>query len=198
MRHGTASSPGVTLRRKQSGISDFPIDEALQLVAEPSPLRRDGLRRQNSSQRHCVVEHRAVLERLRQRGAKCYGAGENGIMSETESCVASIDAHGTGKDLQQFNRNFFCRCRTTPPSSSSASGAPTGRADRGHRVVDMLLHCRQLWWSFEKVKKQAEYIQTTTGQRQRIEIATLDIRADERVVLQRALANDPLWMDYHD
>ena len=64
--------------------------------------------------------------------------------------------------------------------------------------IDMFMHCRPLWWSFEKVKKQAEYIERTTGQKQRIEIATLDVRTTERTVLQRALANDPLWQDYYD
>lgn len=180
-------------------ISDFLIDEAVRWLENPA--RYDVVDSEGREQAKGIVwvEHRAVLERLRLRGMKCYGAGENGIMSETESCVASIDAHGTGKDLQHFSRNLFL----SVPDNATKFEQCVGRTHRPGQLADtvyfdMYLHCRQLWWSFEKVKNQAEYIEKTTGQKQRIEIATVDVRTTEQVVLQRALAGNPLWMDYHD
>jgi hypothetical protein len=180
-------------------ISDFVIDEIMRWLEDPTRYDVADSEERENAKGIVWVEHRAVAERLRQRGAKVYGAGENGIMSETESCVASIDAHGTGKDLQQFSRNLLACI----PDNATKFEQCVGRTHRPGQMadsvyIDMFMHCRPLWWSFEKVKKQAEYIERTTGQKQRIEIATLDVRTTERTVLQRALANDPLWQDYYD
>ncbi len=187
-------------------LSDFVVDEVLRWLENPACGDIVDSEERQNIRGIAWVEHIPLQQRLRERGAKVFGAGENQIEECTESCVASIKAHGTGKDLQQFNRNLL----VSVPESATDFEQCVGRTHRAGRnrigfeqvadplVFDMFMHCRPLWWSFEKVKKQAEYIERTTGQRQRIEIATLDVRTTERMVLQRALANDPLWQDYYD
>lgn len=187
-------------------LSDFVIDEVMRWLENPARYDVVDAEERQDLRGIAWVEHVPVQQRLRDKGAKVFGAGENDIEEYLGSCVASIDAHGTGKDLQQFNRNLL----VSVPESATDFEQCVGRTHRGGEnkigyeqtadplIFDMFMHCRQQWWSLEKVKKQAEYIVKTTGQRQKIEIATLDIRTTERIVLQRSLANDPLWQDYHD
>lgn len=87
--------------------------------------------------------------------------------------VASIAAHGTGKNLQMFSRNLF----TTPPSGGVEWEQTMARTHRpGQEAdeveVDVYLHTDDMvsaWWS---ALRDARYIEDTQGQKQKILYAT--------------------------
>lgn len=161
-------------------VSDYAIDFALEWLA--------------SNEKGIVwCEHQAVLERLRERGATCYGAGQNDIVHAKESCVASIAAHGTGKNLQAFHRNLFL---SFPMSGASAEQviSRTHRSGQSEDEVEceVLLPCLESWRSFEQARRDAAYIEATTGQRQKLCMATVVVTPESEVA-RLALAQDPLW-----
>jgi hypothetical protein len=142
--------------------------------------------------------HRALLEKLRERiaplGLRAYGAGEQDIIFETKSCVASIDAHGEGKNLQQHHSRMLY---LTVPASPKSWEQSLGRCHRQGVVADevevqVVLACAETWMSFERARRGAAYIEQTTGQKQRLNFVPIFV-TDEDSVIRRANANDPLW-----
>lgn len=141
------------------------------------------------------IENVGFLEKLRQRGNVCYGAGENEIELEDGSrSVFASYAHTTGKNLQAWSR----MCFANPLSSGKAWEQALGRQHRPNQLADevladVYLGCRETWWSFERSRVDARYIEGTLGQKQRLNQATLVVQTDEAVALARCDAGDPLW-----
>jgi hypothetical protein len=145
------------------------------------------------------VENIAFLDRLRERrGADgklhaCFGAGENEIeLEDGKRTVFASLAHGVGKNLFAWNKMLF----TTPVS---APEQPIGREHRpGQKeddvFVDVFLGCRETWWTFDQSIRDARYIQETTGQPQRMCMATITASPEESV-LERCDAGQPLWAE---
>lgn len=132
-------------------------------------------------------------------GCACYGAGENEIELEDgfRSVFASF-AHKTGKNLQMFNR----MCFSNPLSSGKAWEQALGREHRpkcmtkgvpaDEVIADVFLGCRETWWSFERSKLDAQMIEATLGQPQRLNKATI-LSTGEEIVMQRCDSGAPLW-----
>lgn len=188
-------------------LSDFMIDKIMAWLENPTMFDPPDAEKDTAPVRGIVwVEHSAVLTRLKEKGANVFFAGDDSIRSATVNCAASLGSHGVGKDLQQYNRNLWA----CVPDNATSVEQCIGRTHRAGQnefgfsqeaetvYFDMFLHCRQLWTCWEKVKRQAEFIRDTTGQNQRIDIATLDLKTSDRDVISRALAGDPLWQDYRD
>jgi len=153
------------------------------------------------------VEHNAMADALRAHaltgggvvagGYGCFGAGENDISQEDgeRSVVASIRAHGTGKDLQMFSRALYIAV----PGSGVAWEQSLARLHRPGQEADeveneVFLQCVELWNAFDQARRDATYIEQTTGQKQRLLFADVVVTDAATVVMRGAKSRaDPLW-----
>lgn len=140
------------------------------------------------------IESIGFMDKLRERGHPCFRAGDNEIELESgERSVFASLAHTTGKNLQMFSR----MCFSNPLSSGKAWEQALGRQHRAGQmaddvVADVFLGCRETWWSFTRSRLDATYIESTLGQKQRLNMATI-VATDEKVVGERCDRGDPLW-----
>lgn len=124
----------------------------------------------------CWVEHTAFGKKLAKDFKLAYfGAGDSKILNTKEkSIIASIQSHGTGKNLQQFDRNLI----TSPMSSGKTFEQVLGRTHRPGQTsdvvtVDLMLHAEVLKLSFEQARKNSRYLEDTLGNRQKLNYATV-------------------------
>jgi hypothetical protein len=113
--------------------------------------------------------------------SKCprYGAGSEAsqkILGEDGSrpIIASIRAHGTGKNLQCFSRGLIL----SPPSSGKDWEQLLGRHHRQGQladevVFDLYRHTEPFQTAIEKAVEEAEYIQDVFGGTQKLARATI-------------------------
>ncbi len=176
-------------------ISEFMLDEAYRwLVKTDAAASSPKASGEGPGPGILWVEHIAVMDKLRERWPRCYGAGQNEIARETKTCVASM-AHGVGKNLQAFDRNLFFAV----PSNGISWEQVLGRTHRSGQLADEVVcevaqHCLELWLAFRQARSDAAYIQQTIGQQQRLQFAdvivTGEAEIDER---SSALHADPIW-----
>ena len=118
------------------------------------------------------VKHPKVGQRIAKiAGIKYYGRGREAGKSILEckgdkSIVASTLAHGTGRNLQAFNKSLIAEC----PSSGSAWEQLLGRLHRQGQPMDEVTYYFFDNWIPEitVASKDAEYIENTTGARQKL------------------------------
>jgi hypothetical protein len=123
------------------------------------------------------VHHVAVGERLAERlGVPYFGRGgldlRTGKSIETANgaaCIASIASCGEGRNLQAWARNLVI----TPPKSGATWEQLIGRTHRaGQRAdevqVEIAIACREHVEAFDQARADAAYIQSTTGQDQKL------------------------------
>jgi hypothetical protein len=130
----------------------------------------------------------------RRLGWVYFGAGAEGIEQHRSSCVASVKAHGTGRNLQYFNKAVFIArpyngadweqvvCREWRPGQLSPS-------------VDCYVynHCYEMWLVLERSKEHAQYIEHTIGNPQALLRANFNTRLTATVVNDLIQSGDPLW-----
>jgi hypothetical protein len=115
-------------------------------------------------------EHEALGRRIAEDGHfPQYGAGTDASQSTERIIVASMKVQGTGKNLQHFCRNLY----TSLPLNGTQFEQVTGRTHRpGQKrsevIVDWFGHTPETEEALAKVIDDAEYMQETTGQRQKI------------------------------
>lgn len=97
--------------------------------------------------------------------------GDSRVLSldGNEAVVASIRAHGTGKNLQSFGRNLVA----TPPSDGATWEQLMGRTHRTGQAADEVTfevyrHTEPLIRALDKARDLSEYIESTFGARQRL------------------------------
>jgi hypothetical protein len=83
--------------------------------------------------------------------------------------VCSLASHGTGKNLQKYCRNLM----TTPPGSGTVIEQAIARTHRPGQLadevtVDLFLHTKEMQGAFEKSLADAEYVEQTQGQKQKV------------------------------
>lgn len=93
---------------------------------------------------------------------------------KTPCIVASIKAHGTGKNLQQFNTGLITTC----PSSGADMEQLIARNHRPGQDADevrfdVCVHTEELADAFSSALRDAEYIEHSQGQRQKLNLARL-------------------------
>lgn len=140
------------------------------------------------------VGHKALLEAFSKHGVPVYGGGDDGILEEKRSCVASLDAHGEAKNLQH---QFSQMCYFTVRSSGQKWEQSLGRAHRTGQeadevVVDVPLHTIERWEAFEKARARAKYQQETTGLPQKLCYAQVDTRTPDEIDQLKA-SKSALW-----
>lgn len=102
--------------------------------------------------------------------------------------VCSIQAQGTGKNLQAWSSMLVC----SPPANGVAWEQLLGRVSRPgqkakHLVVDMYMHCEAFTKAFDKAIADAEYMKATQGQDQKILLARL-----ENITVHRETPNEDI------
>lgn len=140
------------------------------------------------------IEHDALGQKLKERGLRVYLAGDDDILENKDTMIASIHAHGTGKNLQNFSNNLFA----CAPASATVWEQALGRTHRHGQLAqevrcEIFLHTRELWASFWQARKKAAYIESTTGQRQRLQYASLLVKSENEALDLMAHSTDPLW-----
>jgi len=114
----------------------------------------------------------ALLEAFRRRGLPVYGAGTE-PPAKAETCVMSIKAHGTGRNLQAWARNILT---AFPPNGTTVEQA-VGRTHRPGQeadevTVDFFIPHSSVEADIEKALADAEYIEQTQGNRMKLLAAT--------------------------
>lgn len=147
-------------------LDDFLVEDCLAWLQEGPGLlwyEFDGLARR-------------ILERQRTLGLGLVHAGPGSDGNERvlrltgeEAVVASIRAHGTGKNLQQFARNLVAN----PPSSGSEWEQLIGRTHRqGQKAdevtIEVYRHTEPVLKAVEKARDLSEYIEESFGATQKL------------------------------
>jgi hypothetical protein len=118
----------------------------------------------------CWTEHvafgRAVAERA---GVPYFGAGDDHIVDASGPIVASVQAHGQGKNLQHWNRNLV----VAPSPNGKTWEQLLGRTHREGQLADEVtcevwLHVSELFDAFRQAIANARWIEETIGQRQKL------------------------------
>lgn len=149
-------------------ISDFLLHEAAEWGRKTCSKKEGGI---------IWVLNPCVGERLSElTGWKYFGAGDkasNEIINMTPDkapvIIASLDAHGTGKDLQTYCRNLY----TSPPSSPLKWEQSLARTHRPGQLADLVsadvfMHTAENEAAFQGATEEAEFIEATTGQKQKL------------------------------
>lgn len=144
------------------------------------------------------VDKVAVQQRLREKGALVFGGGEDDVETETKSCAVSIDAHGTGKNLQHaYDANLFLAMLTSGQLVEQTLGRTHRQGQKSDQVTaEVFLPCVEFWNAFEQARRDAVYAEQTTAQRQKLLYADIDIPSPEEVLARSmVLPRDPLWCE---
>jgi hypothetical protein len=169
--------------KKATWISGFMVEHAMKWLA--------------SNERAIVWSaQRPFQARMRLEGALVFGGGEDEIVHAEHNCVASIAAHGEGKNLQHaYSRNLLVNI----PASGKTTEQLYGRTHRQGQPedevsVELVLNHYEAWAAFEQARRHAGYIYETTGRAQKLRYADVDV-ASKEVVMRRAAQwpRDPLW-----
>lgn len=135
----------------------------------------DGLVDRALNHREPVIvwtQHRAVIEALGARGLPTYGPGTE-PPQQAETCVMSIKAHGTGKNLQAWAHNILASF----PSNGATLEQLLGRTHRPGQEADevnatFFLPHPCVEDDVTKALEGAEYVESTQGNRQKLLYAT--------------------------
>lgn len=108
-------------------------------------------------------------------GLPYFGGGDERVRTYKGPCVASVQAHGTGKNLQQWHRMLF----VAPMPSASRWEQALGRCHRRGQgapevVADVWQHVPELVSSFQDAMARARWTEESHGQRQRLCYARLE------------------------
>jgi hypothetical protein len=120
-------------------------------------------------------EHDALGRKIAQLGRLAhFGGGDEAsatIIHEKadRSIVASIRAHGTGKNLQRFSRSLV----TVMPGDAGACEQLVGRTHRYGQRSDSVgvwyyAHTQEIAGTIERARAGARYVEETTGSRQKL------------------------------
>ena len=153
---------------KPNSVATWITDEIVQAAAEWMKENRGVV----------WVDRTAIGEAIaKASGCRYYGAGDDEIIDEKESCIASIRAHGEGIDLQHaFSESLVL----APPASGDTWEQLLGRMHRSGQEEDevtytVYLPCQDLLNSFQQAQSDAVYIEETTGTRQKLNFADITI-----------------------
>ena len=125
-------------------------------------------------------ESKAVGSALARAGLTVYGAGNNPPVGvEAHTCAMSIAAQGTGLNLQRWSKNLVIE----PPSGGATWEQMLGRTHRSGQDQDdvevyVYSHARPFKEAFRSARLDARYIEDSTGNIQRLNIASGDFERD--------------------
>jgi hypothetical protein len=119
-------------------------------------------------------EHKALGERIAEMsGFTHYGAGTDADEAEHNVIVCSVKSQGEGKNLQHYSRNLMTTLPVSGKTFEQAAGRTHRRGQTADEVwIDWFAHTYELEKAIASVIEDAEYLQDTTGKRQKILYAT--------------------------
>jgi hypothetical protein len=129
----------------------------------------------------CWVEYPALGEAIAsEAGVPYFGEGNSGILTASGPVIASIGAHREGKNLQQWATNLII----TPPSSGKRWQQLLGRTHRKGQLADtvtatVLVHHWIFKDAMEQAFRNAVYLESTLGNKQRLLYCDTDLRRSE-------------------
>lgn len=148
----------------------------------------------------CWVEHRAFGNRLADLAGVPYfaqgGCDASGFAIEDYPggpCVLSIASNSEGRNLQdRWNKNLVVSC----PPNGRIWEQLAGRTHREGQLADdvgfdVAMACIEQWKALQQALKDAQYIEHTTGQAQKLRYADLDLPSPDEVAARGQ--NDPMW-----
>jgi hypothetical protein len=147
------------LNRKAVWLSNFLVDDAAKWLKKTNGI--------------AWVEHNAVGQRLSKvAGVPYFGGGpesSRAILTYEGPMIASIAAHGTGKNLQRYASNLLVSMRPEADRFEQLVGRTHRPGQEADEVdVAMYLHVPELREGLQKIIRDARYVQRTTGQDQKI------------------------------
>jgi hypothetical protein len=115
------------------------------------------------------------------------------IEGEKETCIASIKANSEGRNLQHFGANLI----VSSPPGGDVWEQLLGRTHRDGQqadevTADVLLCCYEQWDVFRQARRDAEYVERTMQQAQKLNFADVDVLSEAEVQALHAAGN-PLW-----
>jgi len=121
---------------------------------------------------------KAVRDALKRRGVVVYGAGDgaveifNGGKRGAHDCAMSIAAQGTGLNLHEWSRAYVIE----PPAGGKTWEQMVSRLHRHRQKADEVIwhyaaHTRAFANAMTAAKRDAEYIEESTGNRQKLNMA---------------------------
>lgn len=125
----------------------------------------------------CWVEFPALGRKISEvSGSPYFGAGDSHILEAKGAAVASIAAHGTGKNLQQWDRCLVL----TPPTSGDAWEQMLGRLHRkGQKsdtvVAEVMVHHQVFLTAMQQAFADARFLQDSLGNQQRLLYCDTDL-----------------------
>ena len=125
------------------------------------------------------VEHRTVGERIEAELGIPYYAnmgrdGKNRFIDDhpSGSLAASIASNKEGRNLQRWAENFILSMPTTGTVVEQLLGRTHRDGQQADEVVvEILLSCIEHREAFEQAKRDAEYIESSTGTPQKLKVA---------------------------
>lgn len=141
---------------------------------DPSPVVDAVKWAQSRDRAFLWYRSRAVGDMLEAFGIPRFGAGDGRPkVREHPVCALSIPVHHKGKNYQAWADQLILE----PPSSGAVNEQLLGRTHRQGQTsavvrADVFQHTWPLRQSFRKACERAAYIQDTTGQRQKLLLAT--------------------------
>lgn len=103
-------------------------------------------------------------------GYPYFGQGltsERGLRTATGPIIASIQVHGTGRNLQRYSRNLVVHCPSAGDRWQQLIGRTRRYGQKAERIsFDVYLHTPELEAALEKAVRRAEYVQDTIGEKQ--------------------------------
>lgn len=106
--------------------------------------------------------------------APYFGAGDDEILSTTSpAIIASVSAHGIGKNLQRYSRMLFVGLPGNKLLEQAIARCHRPGQKTDEVTVDIYLHTEELRQRWKTVIKEAKYVQESTGQKQKVLMAAL-------------------------
>lgn len=170
--------------REAVWVSDYLVQDAQRWLSEHTGI--------------VWVEHDAVGNKIAQTtGLPYFGAAADEALltfaATRQSFVASVHAHGKGKNLQNYAKALMVCC----PSGGDVWEQLLARHHRPGQASDEVTcyvyqHTRELWSAFTQALKDGCYIEDSTGQRQKLNVASI-LRLTDLAAIGRMSGADPLW-----
>ena len=166
------------MRWKQVKDRDPPMTRAIWLDTFLIDYVEDWLSKQDQP---CIiwVQYAALANALKDRlKIECYGAGEedanrlNKNKDTAHHCIMSIKAHATGKNLQAWNNQIVVHPLAHPSTWEQLLARTHRPGQNADEVFCSVLTTGLFGKAWHKAVKDSQYIEETTGQKQRINYAT--------------------------
>lgn len=120
-------------------------------------------------------ESRAICERLEALGCRVIRAGEDPPLDTDESLALSIRGHGTGLCLHNWSNNRILECPTSAETWEQLLGRTHRPGQKAEEVTaGVYTHCEVMKAAWKAARRNAQMLEHTTGNMQKLVYADID------------------------